>query len=139
MINQERFKIKTLILIKNQRAKLIVYFILTFLLVVTISKICRHEMIIADIFLAFKKDSGARALPIKTQAMKTIALRQNLSDVKLDTQLFDNPKLHQRALEYLYPVRINQKSAYIFTDQTDLNNKRCKLLDKEIDIELFQC
>jgi hypothetical protein len=108
-------------------------------LVATIFKIYRHKIILTDIFIAFKKESGGRALPIKVQAMKTIASRQNLPDVKLNNQLYENPEIQQRAIEYLYPLRIDQHSTYLFTDQRNFKNKRCKLIDKETDIELFQC
>lgn len=70
--------------------------------------------------------------------MKAIASRQNLPNVKLD-QFYKNPEIHQRALEYLYPLRIDQNSTYLFTDQRNFKNKRCKLIDKEADVELFQC
>ena len=115
-----------------------VYFILAFLLVATFSRIYRHKIILTDIFIAFRKDTGGRALPIKVQSMKIIASRQNLPNVKLD-QFYENPEIHQRALEYLYPLRIDQNSTYLFTDQRNFKNKRCKLIDKETDIELFQC
>ena len=118
---------------------MIVYFILAFLLVATLSRIYRHKIILTDVFIAFQKDTGGRALPIKIQAMKTIALRQNLPNVKLDNQLYENPLIQQRAVEYLYPLRIDQNSTYLFTDQSNFNNKRCKWVDKEADIELFQC
>jgi hypothetical protein len=108
-------------------------------LVATLSRIYRHKIILTDIFIAFKKDTGGRALPIKIQAMKIIASRQNLPNVKLDNQLYENPLIQQRALEYLYPLRIDQNSTYLFTDQRNFKNKRCKLIDKETDIELFQC
>lgn len=118
---------------------MIVYFILAFLLVATLSRIYRHKIILTDVFIAFQKNTGGRALPIKIQAMKTIALRQNLPNVRLDNQLYENPLIHQRALEYLYPLRIDQNSTYLFTDQRNFKNKECKLIDKETDIELFQC
>ena len=124
---------------KNVIAKLILYFILVLLLAMTVSRIYSQKMIITDIFLSFKKESGARALPVKIQSMKIMALRQKLSDVGLDSYLYDNHLIYQRAVEYLYPVRINQKSSYIFIDRTNLVNKRCKLVDREGDIELFQC
>lgn len=136
---QEKFKIKMLLRNKSVIAKLILYFILVLLVVMTVSRIYSQKMIITDIFLSFKKESGARALPVEIQAMKIIALRQKLSDVGLDSYLYDNHLIYQRAVEYLYPIRINQKSSYIFIDRISLINQRCKLVDRENDIELFQC
>ena len=124
---------------KNIIAKLILYFILVFLLLATLFKIHRQEIILSDILMSFKKDSGARTLPIQIQAMKKIVLRQNFLDVRLDSHLYENTLINQRAVEYLYPIRINQKSSYIFTDRASLVNLHCKLVDREDDIELFQC
>ncbi len=124
---------------KNVIAKLILYFILVFLLLATLSKIHRQEIILTDILISFKKESGSRTLPIQIQAMKKIVLRQSLSEVRLDSHLYENTLVHQRAVEYLYPIRINQKSSYVFKDQTSLVDQRCKLVDKEDDIELLQC
>jgi len=135
----KKSKIKMLLKNKNIIAKLILYFILVFLLLATLSKIHRQEIIVTDIFTSFRKESGARTLPIQIQAMKKIVLRQNLSDVRLDSHLYENTLIHQRAVEYLYPIRIDQKSTFTFTDQTSLVGQRCKLVDKEDDIELFQC
>ena len=124
---------------KNVIAKLILYFILVFLLLATLSKIHRQEIILTDILISFTKDSGARTLPIQIQAMKKVVLRQSLSEVRLDSHLYENTLINQRAVEYLYPIRINQESSYIFTDQASLVDQRCKLVDREDDIELFQC
>lgn len=124
---------------KNIIAQLILYFILVFLLLATLSKIHRQEIIVTDIFVSFKKESGARTLPIQIQAMKKIVLRQSLSNVRLDSHMYENSLILQRAVEYLYPIRIDQKSTYVFTDQTSLVDQGCKLVDREDDIELFQC
>jgi hypothetical protein len=124
---------------KSQKTKLITYFILAFLLAGTSLRIYRHEVLIYDIHDAFMEDTGARIFPMENQAMKKIALRQNLPDVKLDDHLNQNALVQQWAFEYLYPLRINSNSNFIFTGQSKLYKSKCKFIDKENDIELYEC
>ena len=76
---------------KNQISRLTVNIMLAFLLVVTPLKVYRKEIILTDFFIAFKKDTSGRALPLKIQDMKTIALGQNLLNAILGNQLYENP------------------------------------------------
>jgi|688.fasta_scaffold1174321_1 hypothetical protein len=67
---------------KNQMAQLTVYFKLSFLLILTLSSVYRQKIILIDIFIALKKDNRDRVLPLKIQALRAIALRQNVINFK---------------------------------------------------------
>lgn len=118
--------------------KIVVCFIFAFLAVISCTRIYRHQIVLSDVPQAFKKNSGSRALPPESQAMKIIAERQKLTEVSFEESINKN-RFYPRDVEYLYPVKITHKNKFIFTKNKVEADKNCTLLDKEAEIELYQC
>lgn len=94
---------------------------------------------------AFADDGVGFAVPAEVRNMKTLIQRHSLTDFDLLRDLGDgapHTEIYQRASEYLYPARINEKARYKFirsSDAVTLATDLCKEIDREHTISLVVC
>jgi hypothetical protein len=88
---------------------------------------------------AFQRDAGTNAVPPVVQDMKRIASRHAEVHYSLSDELNADILVSQRAVEYLYPVRIEQHKEFVFTTSPQAAMADCVLLDQEKEIRLYVC
>jgi hypothetical protein len=71
--------------------------------------------------------------------MEIIVNRLGLKNFALGGRLNEDPFLLQRSFEYLYPIRINHDSDYIFFVSVDPKKENCDFIESERAVELFYC
>lgn len=91
----------------------------------------------------FSKGAGEiDSLPTEILDIKTIIERNNLTVIRLEFSSIDEPlkvRLAARALEFLYPVKLNPKSQFVFLIGKQQSLDGCKNLDQLHDVNLFEC
>jgi len=91
----------------------------------------------------FSKGAGeVDSLPPEVLDMKSMSERNNLSKFNLEFSSnyeWDKLLITARALEFLYPVRIDVDSRFIFLIGDKPLLKSCKILDQFHQITLYEC
>jgi hypothetical protein len=91
---------------------------------------------------AFHRDTGANAVPSVVQDMKKIAARRSETTYGLALELNADILVSQRAVEYLYPIRIGQlgqQQRFVFSRSVLDAMTGCVLVDREPEIQLYEC
>ena len=91
---------------------------------------------------AFHRDTGANAVPSMVQEMKKIAARRSETTYGLALELYADILVSQRAVEYLYPIRIGQlgqQQRFVFSLSTKAVMPGCVLVDRELENHLYEC
>lgn len=99
----------------------------------------RQSWSLRQIPAAFHRDIGANAVPSVVQEMKKIAGRRSEVTYGLAAELNADILVSQRAVEYLYPLRIGQQQRFIFSRSTLDAMAGCVLVDREPEIHLYEC
>jgi plasmid maintenance system killer protein len=74
------------------------------------------------------------------QLMEKITFRYaSQKEYQLSESLKNDPLILQRAMEYLYPIRITNQSKLIFAWYEDVLPAGCNLIDNEKGIYLYEC
>lgn len=91
---------------------------------------------------AFHRDTGVNAVPSVVQDMKKIAARRSETTYGLALELNADILVSQRAVEYLYPIRIGQlgqQQRFVFSRSVLDAMTGCVLVDREPEIQLYEC
>lgn len=89
---------------------------------------------------AFKENSGAtESLPAEIIHLNTLVAKSELQKFNLTGILNENPLLHQRAVEYAYPARLdtNAKDVFVLTGTPLKSN--CRLINHQENVEHYVC
>ncbi len=93
----------------------------------------------SDFLTSFQKDAGHEVLPMEIQDMKRLAVKNSIESFVLSGELSSDSLLRQRAVEFLYPVKMLPDAKMIFAIQSSPFSKKCKLLATEGVIYLYEC
>lgn len=99
----------------------------------------RQSWSLRQIPAAFHRDTGANAVPAIVQDMKKIAARRSEMTYGLAEELNADILVSQRAVEYLYPLRIGQQQRFVFSRMLVEPTADCVLVDREQEIHLYEC
>jgi hypothetical protein len=91
-----------------------------------------------DIRQAFDAGYGVQALPAVVAEMKALAERHSVVQFSLDPKLRDNVLVLQRAVEFLYPVRMDQ-SAKLVMAPADAVLPGCRPIEIGHWVALHEC
>ena len=88
----------------------------------------------------FKVDSGVEySLSKEVIESSNIIKKNNLKDFNLSQEIKDNMYLLHRIVEFNYPIRMKEKSKFIFLLIKEKIPFNCKILKKEQHIKLAEC
>ena len=85
-------------------------------------------------------DSGVEySLSKEVIESSNIIKKNNLKDFNLSQEIKDNMYLLHRIVEFNYPIRMKEKSKFIFLLIKEKIPFNCKILKKEQHIKLAEC
>lgn len=88
----------------------------------------------------FNENSGiVYALPPEVIESNAILKKNQLSDFNLSKNFKEDTYLYQRAVEFNYPIRINENSKNIFFLPTENIANNCKLVENGNYLKLARC
>ena len=88
----------------------------------------------------FNENSGiVYALPLEVIESNYILTKNQLSDFNLSKNFKEDAYLYQRAVEFNYPIRINENSINIFFLPTENIANNCKLVENGNYLKLARC
>lgn len=96
-----------------------------------------HPALLAE---AFQENAGTmESLPAEIVSLKTLMTRHHLQRFNLAEEMNDNPLLHQRAVEYTYPAKLDSTAKNVFAIKGTLLPNSCRLIDHQENIEHYVC
>lgn len=87
---------------------------------------------------ALGSDKGAETLPAEVVEMRDIVVARGMLSFRLSDELKKDGLLSQRAVEYLYPVRTDDASAFVFAKATE-PPRGCLAVGQGAKIVLYEC
>jgi len=89
---------------------------------------------------AFKENSGAtESLPAEIIHLNSLIAKNELRKFNLAGVLNDNALLHQRAVEYAYPARLDANAKDVFTLTGTALKSNCRWIDHQENVEHHVC
>lgn len=79
-----------------------------------------------------------QALPKTVIAIKNLATRNTLDVVNLSATIMNDPVLHQRTVEYIYPIRVGE-SRHVLAMESDASDAKCRVTDTLGGVILYEC
>jgi hypothetical protein len=89
---------------------------------------------------AFREHSGAaESLPAEIISLNALITKEKLQKFNLDGILNDDALFHQRAVEYIYPAKLDLSAKDIFVIKGSPVNTNCKLSSYQDNVEHYVC
>lgn len=89
---------------------------------------------------SLKRHAGeADSLPQSVVAAQGLAEKVGMSPVRLARHFTDDSLLSQRATEFLYPIRIDERSLIIIAPAAEHTYPACRILDAENSVAIHDC
>jgi len=89
---------------------------------------------------AFKENAGAaESLPAEVIHLNSLIAKNGLRTFSLAGALNENPLLHQRAVEYTYPARLDANAKNVFALAGTALKNNCRLTDHQENVEHHVC
>lgn len=104
-------------------------------------KLVPHNLVTnTPIFNPFSPNLGeVQSLYPDVLAMKSLALRFQITDFDLSPNLTLDPYMYMRSIEFLYPIRKVSGSKFIYSLGEYPDDRVCEMLGKEGNIKLYAC
>ena len=88
----------------------------------------------------FKPNSGEVAIPNVAQQIYSLIEKNHISNYRLSAQLIEDPYIHQRVVEFVWPARLENDSVYLFVFKEEIKNTQlCSLIEEKKDVVLVHC
>jgi len=89
---------------------------------------------------AFKENAGAtESLPAEVVHLNSLIAKNGLREFNLAGVLNENPLLHQRAVEYTYPARLDANAKNVFALAGTALKNNCRLINHQENVEHHVC
>jgi hypothetical protein len=93
---------------------------------------------LAEFPQALGADKGREALPAEAVELKLIVAARGVPSFRLAAELERDDLIAQRIVEYLYPVRTDETSAFVVARAVEAP-RGCRLVDRATKIVLNEC
>ena len=102
------------------------------------------KFLLRDIFIKenpFVVGAGYKEsyLPPEIISMKGLATRAKVADFRMSDLISADGSRHQRAFEFLYPIRVNSQSKFLFTMQEEKVSFGCIEIERDDRVILYNC
>ena len=102
------------------------------------------KFLLRDIFIKenpFVVGAGYKVsyLPSEVISMKGLATKAKVADFRVSDLINADESRHQRALEFLYPIRVNSQSKFLFAMQEEKVSFGCVEIERDDKIILYYC
>ena len=102
------------------------------------------KFLVRDIFIKgnpFVAGAGNQEsyLPAEVLAMKGLAIRVKVTDFKMSQLISSDASKYQRAIEFLYPIRENAQSKFVFVMHEEQVSIGCTEIEREGKVILYYC
>ena len=125
-------------LIENKKIKFVLIIIIFFQLFYIAEKKVNFKF--NTLINSFKPNFGAKyILSEDILELKSIVNSENLKFISIIKKLRENDYFYQRSVEFLYPVRINQKKNKLFFSINEKIPNSCKIQKKYNNFILAKC
>ena len=102
------------------------------------------KFLLRDIFIKenpFVVGAGEKVsyLPAEIISMKELATRAKVADFRVSKLINADGNRYQRAFEFLYPIRVNSQSEFLFAMHEEKVSFGCVEIDRDGPVILYNC
>ena len=113
--------------------------ILTIILYVNLGKFLLRDIFIKENPFVVGAGYKVSYLPAEIISMKGLATKAKLADFRVSDRINADESRHQRAFEFLYPIRVNSQSKFLFAMDEEKVSFGCIEIDRDDRVILYNC
>jgi hypothetical protein len=114
-------------------------YILALILYVNLGKFLLRDIFIKENPFVVGAGEKVSYLPAEIISMKELATRAKVADFRVSKLINADGNRYQRAFEFLYPIRVNSQSEFLFAMHEEKVSFGCVEIDRDGPVILYNC
>ena len=114
-------------------------YILALILYVNLGKFLLRDIFIKENPFVVGAGEKVSYLPAEIISMKELATRAKVADFRVSKLINADGNRYQRAFEFLYPIRVNSQSEFLFAMHEEKVSFGCVEIERDDRVILYNC